>query len=68
MNCTHYPLRVLGEWSFLVSMKSHLFLAILCGAISADALEPKFEAETIDSEIEVGYGLAIADVDGDGKD
>tara|TARA_R110002096_G_scaffold273422_9_gene467277 strand:- start:15045 stop:17480 length:2436 start_codon:yes stop_codon:yes gene_type:complete len=49
-------------------MKSHLFLAILCGAISADALEPKFEAETIDSEIEVGYGLAIADVDGDGKD
>jgi hypothetical protein len=27
-----------------------------------------FEAETIDEGVEIGYGLAIGDVDGDGKD
>ena len=27
-----------------------------------------FEAQTIDDEVEIGYGLAIGDVDGDGKD
>jgi hypothetical protein len=30
-------------------------------------VEPKFEAQTIDPKIEIGYGLAIGDVDGDGK-
>lgn len=30
--------------------------------------EPKFEAQEIDSEVAIGYGLAIGDVDGDGKD
>src|SRR5215218_781799 len=28
---------------------------------------PKFEAQTIDSSIAIGYGLALGDVDGDGK-
>ncbi len=28
---------------------------------------PKFEAQTIDAKISIGYGLAIGDVDGDGK-
>ena len=28
---------------------------------------PKFEAQVIDSAISIGYGLAIGDVDGDGK-
>ena len=28
---------------------------------------PAFRAQTIDDKIEIGYGLAIADVDGDGK-
>ena len=27
----------------------------------------RFEAEVIDAEIEIGYGVAIGDVDGDGK-
>lgn len=34
----------------------------------AAAVEPKFEAQTIDAAIAIGYGLAIGDVDGDGKD
>lgn len=29
--------------------------------------EPRFEAQTIDSNISIGYGLAIGDVDGDKK-
>ena len=30
--------------------------------------EPKFEAQEIDAAIAIGYGLAIGDVDGDGKE
>lgn len=41
-----------------------LFLT-LCGF--AAAVEPNFKAQTIDPEIEIGYGLAIADVNSDGK-
>ena len=29
---------------------------------------PKFERQVIDASVEIGYGLAIGDVDGDGKD
>ncbi len=29
--------------------------------------EPKFTAQDLDTKIEIGYGLAVADVDGDGK-
>ncbi len=28
---------------------------------------PRFEAETIDQSVEIGYGLALGDVDGDGR-
>lgn len=35
---------------------------------SAQAAEPKFEAQTIDPNILIGYGLAVGDVDGDGDD
>ncbi|MBC6368635.1 VCBS repeat-containing protein [Algoriphagus sp. AK58] len=31
------------------------------------ASEPKFEAQVIDPNISIGYGMAIGDVDGDGK-
>ncbi len=34
---------------------------------SLSAAEPKFRAQTLDAEILVGYGLAIGDVNGDGK-
>lgn len=38
-----------------------LFLAI------QSSPEPKFEAQIIDDKIAIGYGMAIGDVDGDGK-
>ena len=31
-------------------------------------VDPRFKAETIDDNIQIGYGLAIGDVDGDGKE
>jgi hypothetical protein len=35
--------------------------------LAAEPPQPKFRAVTIDDEVEIGYGLAIADVDGDKK-
>src|SRR5689334_19297229 len=42
---------------------------LLCSLSSFAALppEPKFRAVEIDNKIEIGYGVTIADVDGDGK-
>lgn len=34
---------------------------------AAELPQPKFQALDIDTKVEIGYGLAIADVDGDGK-
>lgn len=34
---------------------------------SIESKEPNFKAQTIDDSIKIGYGLAIADVNGDGK-
>jgi len=45
-------------------------LFCLLGTVSAvaqDPVKPVFEAQTIDAKIQIGYGLAIGDVDGDGK-
>jgi hypothetical protein len=41
--------------------------AVLLLAISATAADPNFERQVIDDQISIGYGLAIGDVDGDGK-
>ena len=54
-------------------MKKTLFIAILfltffqleSTALSAQISE--FKAQTIDDDVQIGYGLAIGDVDGDGK-
>lgn len=43
-------------------------LASLALAGTVLAAEPNFEAQTIDPNIQIGYGLAIGDVDGDGDD
>jgi ribulose-phosphate 3-epimerase len=43
----------------------HLWLTPLSFAV--DPPEPKFRHQTIDDKIEIGYGVAAADVDGDGK-
>lgn len=44
------------------------FLLTVLSPTSALAKDPTFRAQTIDDEILVGYGLAIGDVDGDGRD
>ncbi len=47
-------------------MKNTLFaLALLPLALQAQT--PKFEAQVIDNQLDIGYGLAIGDVDGDRK-
>ncbi|MGA2255239.1 MAG: VCBS repeat-containing protein, partial [Thermoguttaceae bacterium] len=47
-----------------------LLLSVLCPGNYPAAAEPplpKFEAQTIDGKVAIGYGVAIGDVDGDGK-
>ena len=51
-------------------MKTFFIALVACTAsavIAADVPEPKFRAVTIDDKIQIGYGVATADVDGDGK-
>jgi hypothetical protein len=52
-------------------MKPHLFswlvLAIAASSITAAPSAPSFRAVEIDSKIQIGYGLAVADVNGDAK-
>jgi hypothetical protein len=51
-------------------MRFSIFLPIfsVLAVVSSDGAEPSFEQQTIDDKVEIGYGLAIGDVDGDGKD
>ncbi len=46
---------------------SCLIVPICSGAESALPPEPVFRVQEIDAAIQIGYGIAIADVDGDGK-
>ena len=50
-------------------MKAIAAICTFFAAVIAPAAEkiPAFRAQDIDTKIEIGYGLAIADVDGDGK-
>ena len=52
-------------------MKLILSAFFIAGSLSiagaAGVPEPKFRAVTIDDKIQIGYGVATADVDGDGK-
>src|SRR6266581_9181295 len=51
-------------------MKPLIFFSLVCVAVSLRGAEPpvpKFRAVDVDTNIEIGYGLAVADVDGDGK-
>lgn len=42
---------------------------VFAGLVAASWMndEPRFVAETIDDQVTIGYGIAIGDVDGDGK-
>jgi hypothetical protein len=47
-----------------------LSVILLCAGIqlrAADTPAPKFRAVEFDNKIEIGYGVTVADVDGDGK-
>ena len=48
-------------------MKTKIFLPLMCFSASLLTAEPKFRAVEIDAKIEIGYGVTVADVDGDGK-
>ncbi len=47
-------------------MIQYLFVSVL-NLFSGIHDEPRFQAQTIDDQVAIGYGLAIGDVDGDGK-
>jgi len=40
---------------------------LLAEPLTAVPPEPSFRVQTIDSEVQIGYGIAIADINGDGK-
>ena len=44
-----------------------LAIVLVATVVHAAPPEPKFRAVTIDDKIQIGYGVAVADVDGDGK-
>src|SRR6188472_1648008 len=45
-----------------------VYLLLLCTPLCrAETKTPVFRAQDVDTQIEIGYGLAIADVQGDGK-
>lgn len=50
-------------------MKPILFLSLIAASAHAlpEAPQAKFKPQTIDDKVGIGYGLAVADVDGDGK-
>lgn len=52
------------------TQRAALLFVLVAGAVFLRAAEidlPKFEAQVIDSKVEIGYATAIADIDGDGK-
>lgn len=70
MQSSHSPCRLkLIMLRLMNQIKRRLAIAaFLCaGVLAADAAETRFRAVEIDHAIEIGYGLAVADVDGDGK-
>lgn len=50
-------------------LRSLMTCALSCAAVLSPclAVEPRFRPQQIDGDIQIGYGLAIADVQGDGK-
>jgi hypothetical protein len=48
-------------------MNFYVSFLILSGLQFAPAVDPKFEAQVLDTNVAIGYGLAIGDVDGDRK-
>ena len=55
------------QWNVVTKSIMKKTLALLLAAPAFALPTAKFEAQTIDAKITVGYGLSIADLDGDGK-
>src|SRR2546427_583923 len=56
--------------STILPMNTKIFFPIWflsLPVMAAGSVPPKFRAVEIDTKIEIGYGVAVADVDGDGK-
>ena len=57
------------KYKMTLNLFISLLMAVLYTACSSNGpTNPKFEMEEIDGNVQIGYGLAIGDVDGDGKD
>jgi len=51
-----------------MTSKRALFLLLpVCAALTAEPLVPGFKAIDVDTKVEIGYGIAVADVNGDHK-
>lgn len=48
-------------------MAHEIYFFLLFNILNPILAEPKFETQLIDDNVAIGYGLAIGDVDGDGK-
>ena len=48
-------------------MATYFLFLFIIDFLSTQDKEPKFEPQIVDSSVAIGYGLAIGDVDGDGK-
>lgn len=48
-------------------MNTSLLAGLVSAAVVAQGAEAPFRAQDVDTKVEIGYGLAIADVNGDGK-
>ena len=56
------------SFSALLAVSAFVSIAAADGPpVRGDVPTPKFERQVIDAKIQIGYGLAIGDVDGDGK-
>ncbi|MGK6350573.1 FG-GAP and VCBS repeat-containing protein [Parapedobacter sp. DT-150] len=45
----------------------HYYLLPMLQLMAMQPQEPRFEEQTVDDQLRIGYGVAIGDVDGDGK-
>lgn len=52
----------------LITATAGLMALLITSGFTKKSLNPNFESQVIDAGIEIGYGLEIGDVDGDGKD
>lgn len=55
------------NYPLLLSSALFLAIALTVSCHGQGTVEPHFQPQTIDDDIRIGYGLAIGDVDGDGR-